>query len=67
MRVERDTKLKVMRKCSMVTGYHGRDRKQGEQKERRGKNGGKDREAHSELWSGEKHTHTSTRSLRECR
>lgn len=37
----------------------------GEQK-RRGKDGKRDREAHSELWSG-KETHTSTRSLRECR
>lgn len=33
---------------------------------RRGKDGERDREAHSELWSG-KETHTSTRSLRECR
>lgn len=57
-------------KCSMVKGKHGCDRKQGEQKERRGKMEGRIEKHTLSCGQGierEKHTQTSTRSLRECR
>lgn len=56
----------------MVAGKHGCDRKQGGQKEGGGGGEMEGRIEKHTLSSGqdierEKHTHTSTRSLRECR
>lgn len=64
---EGETNITAINKCWME-GERGNDRKPAEREREEGKDGGKDREAHSELRIlKEKHKHTSTRSLRECR